>query len=65
MGVDGAAAAAPANGNGVCGHSSAADVLMSKIDAVLDDRWVPHDKGSSVAGRVGGLGFRCWGRVEG
>jgi hypothetical protein len=38
MEADGAAAAA-ANGNGVCGHSSAADVLLSKMDAVLDDRW--------------------------
>lgn len=36
MDVDGAAAAA--NGNGVCEHSSATDVLLSRMAAVLDDR---------------------------
>jgi hypothetical protein len=39
MEVDGGAAAA-ASGNGVVGHTSAADVLLSKMAGVLDDRWV-------------------------
>lgn len=38
MEVDGGAAAA-ANGNGVAGHTGAADVLLSKMAGVLDDRW--------------------------
>lgn len=32
------AVAAAANGNGVCEHSNATDVLLSKMAAVLDDR---------------------------
>lgn len=35
MELDGAAAA---NGNGVGGHSSAADVMLAKMSEVLDDR---------------------------
>jgi hypothetical protein len=61
MDVDGTSAAAVANGNGngLCGHSSAADVLLSKMSEVLDDRWdctaLRHVVCSSKQG--------CWGAM--